>query len=123
VEKAAIIVTDGTESTRKTAEDIVAELKDYKVVSVDAKDLSGVDLLASSIYFFGAEKSDPPSFSYLYKMLQHINLVGRPCGIFSGSKDACEYLRKMVHDSELALYSEPFLGEGDIIEWVKKVIV
>ena len=122
MEKTALIVTDGTESMRKIAGAIAAELKNYKVISVEAKDYAGTDLLPSSLCFFGAEKSEDPSFSYLFKMLQHINLVGRPCGIFSGSTEASEYLKKMVHDSELALYPDPFLGEGDIKEWVKKVI-
>ena len=122
MEKTALIVTDGTESMQKMAEAIAAELNTYKVVSTAAKDFAGTDLLAASFCFFGAENPNPPSFSYLYKMLQHINLVGRPCGIFSGSKNAAEYLQKMAHDSELTLHPDPFLGEGDIKEWVKKII-
>ena len=122
VEETALIVTDDTESTRKIAEAIAAKLKNYKVVSTTAKDFAGTDLLAASLCFFGAENSEPASFSYIFKMLQHINLTGRPCGIFSGSKKTAEYLKKMVHDSGLALYTEPFLGEGDINTWVKKVI-
>ena len=122
VEKTALIVTDGTECMQKMAETIAAELQNYKVVSTAAKDFAGTDLLAASFCFFGAETPTPPSFSYLYKMLQHINLADKPCGIFSATKNAAEYLQKMVHDSELILHSDPFMGEGDIKEWVKKVI-
>ena len=122
MEKTALIVTDGTECMQKMAEAIAAELQNYKVVSTTAKDFAGIDLLAASLCFFGAENPKPPSFSYLYKMLQHINLIGRTCGIFSVSKNTADYLQKMVHDSELTLHPDPFLGEGDIKEWVKKVI-
>lgn len=122
MEKAAIIVTDGTESMQKTAAAISQELKNFKLVCVAAKDFKGTDLLAASICFFGAENPNPPSFSYLFKMLQHINLARRPCGIFSNSKNAAQYLQKMVSSAELALHADPYMGEGDIKEWVKKVI-
>ena len=122
MEKTAIIVTDGSESTRQMAAAIAAELKKYKVVSVTAKDFLGTDLLPANLCFFGAAEPDPPSFSYLYKMLQHINLADRYCGIFSKSKKAAEYLSTMVHDSELALYPDPYLGEGDIKAWVRKIL-
>ena len=122
MEITALIVTDGADSTRKVAEAIASELKKCKVISVLAKDFAGTDLLPVNCCFFGAESPNPPSFSYLYKMLQHINLAGRSCGIFSNSKKAAEYLSAMVQASELALYPDPYLGEGDIKEWVKKVI-
>ena len=122
MEKTAIIVTDEAESTRKMAKAIAAELTNYKVISVVAKDFAGTDLLPSDLCFFGAENPDHPSFSYLFKMLQHINLVDRSCGIFSNSEKTAQSLCDMVHDSELALRAEPFLGEGDIKAWVKKVI-
>ena len=121
VEKTALIVTDGTKNIQKMADAIAAELKNCKVVSLAAKDFEGTKLLPADLCFFGAEAPEPPSFSYLHKMLQHINLSRRPCGIFSGSKKGAEYLSSMVHDSELALHSQPFLGEGDIKAWVKKI--
>ena len=122
MEKTALIVTDGAENVRKMAEAIAAELKGYKVISVAAKDFAGTDLLSASLCFFGAENPAPPSFSYLHKILQHINLVDRCCGIFSNSKEAAAYLGDMVHASEMVIRSDPFLGKGDIKAWVKKVI-
>ena len=104
------------------AETIVAELKSYNVVSVLAKDFEGTDLLPAALCFFGAENPEHPSFSYLFKMLQHINLADRSCGIFSNTEKAAQYLCGMVHDSELTLRADPFLGEGDIKTWIKKVI-
>ena len=122
VETTAIIVTDGADSTRKTALAIAAELKNCKIVSVSAKDFAGTDLLPAQYCFFGAENPEPPSFKNLYRILQHINLSGRSCGVFSNSKKASDYLCTMVHDSELALYPSPYLGEGSIKDWVNKVI-
>ena len=120
MEKTVLIVTDEAESTKKMAEAIAAELKKCNIVS--AKDFKGTDLLPANLLFFGAESTEPPSFSDLYKMLQHINLAGRLCGIFSGSKKAAKYLCDMVRDSEMTIYPDPFLGEGDIKTWVQKVI-
>jgi len=121
VEKTALIVTDGAESTQKIAEELKAVLANYQVILVSAGDFKGTQLLPADLCFFGAEEPEPPSFSYLYKMLMHINLANRPCGIFSTSEKAVEYLRGMVHDSELALYPDPFLGEGNIKTWTEQV--
>jgi acid phosphatase class B len=123
VEKTVLIITDGTESIKKTAETIGTSLKKYKVVSVDAKDFVGTQLLSADFYFFGTESPNPPSFSYLEKMLAHINLVNKSCGIFSPSQEAVDYLRGIVHDSELALYPEPYMGKGEINSWAEKVII
>ena len=121
MEKTALIVTDGAKGIQKIAEAIKGALTNYKVISVTADDFMGTQLLPVDLCFFGAETPEPPSFSYLYKMLQHINLANRPCGIFSSSQKTADYLRGMVHDSELALYPDPFLGEGDIKTWTEKV--
>jgi flavodoxin len=121
VKKTVLIVTDGAESTKKMAETIEAALGDYEVTSVRADDFEGTQLLPADICFFGAETPNPSSFSYLYKMLNHINLSGRPCGIFSNSEKALEYLSGMVRDSELALHPSPFPGKGDIKAWTEKV--
>jgi flavodoxin len=123
VEKTALIVTDGAETTQKMAETIAEALKDYKVNLVAAKDFSGTHILSADICFFGAETPNPPSFAYLYKVLEHINLAGRLCGIFSSSEKTVEYLCGMVHDSELILYPDPFLGKGDVKSWVDKVLI
>ena len=121
MEKTALIVTDGEESTQKLADAIKKALTDWEVISVSAGEFKGTQLLPADLCFFGAENPNPPSYSYLYKMLMHINLVNRPCGIFSISKEAADYLRGMVHDSEMILYPDPFLGKGDIKTWTEKV--
>ena len=122
VETTALIVTDGSESTQVMAEAIAAEIKKCKVTFVSAANFKGTDLLPADFCFFGAENPNPPSFSYLYEMLQHINLVNRPCGIFSNSKETINYLNEMVKDSELDLQSEPFTGECNIKDWITRIL-
>jgi hypothetical protein len=120
--KNALIVVDGAESTQKTAAAIAAALKDFSVVTLTAGDFSGTPILSADVCFFGSETPNPPSFAYLNTVLQHINLAGRPCGVFSGSVSGAEYLRNMVHDSELDLYPVVLMeGKGDIKKWTESV--
>jgi adenine phosphoribosyltransferase len=123
--KNVLIITDGTEATQKMASDLVRVMKGARVVSIIAPDFAGTDILPAEVYFFGCEEPKPASFSYLAEVLKHINLVGRPCGIFSPqSEKAIEYLSALVRDSELALYFKP-LFEKDINQakpWADQVI-
>jgi hypothetical protein len=104
---------------------IAKELKGSRVVIKKTPELSGTDLLPADIYFFGCESPHPPSFAYLEQVLLHINLVGRPCGLFSPrSQAAVQYLAALVRDSELALKAEPFLEvqPEDLAAWVQKTV-
>ncbi|MDR1929015.1 MAG: hypothetical protein LBQ44_00155 [Treponema sp.] len=121
MKKTALIITDGAAGIQQTAESIAAALDGFEVTIVPAGAFVGTRLLPADIVFFGAETADPPGFAYLYMVLQHINLAGRPCGIFSGSVSALNYLRKMVHDSELTLCPDFFQGKGDVKAWTEKV--
>lgn len=126
LKKYVLIVTDGIESTGKIADYIAGVLKaDARVVSLAASGFSGADILPADVCFFGCAKPHPPSFSYLSDLLGHINLAGRPCGLFSpGSAGAAKYLAGMVRSSELVLYAPPFLSGGPegIKDWVSQVI-
>jgi adenine phosphoribosyltransferase len=123
--KNVLIVTDGNEATQKMAARIAKALKGAKVVSIAAPDFGGQDILPAEVYFFGCEKPKPASFAYLSEVLRHVNLVGRPCGVFSPkSEEAIAYLSNMTHDSEVALYAKP-LFEKDIERvksWTDQVI-
>jgi hypothetical protein len=119
--KTALIVTDGAVSTQQMAESIAAALGEFAVTIVPAGAFSGTHILPADIVFLGTEIPNPPTFGYLDMVLQHINLAGRPCGIFSGSASAVDYLRKMVHDSEMALCADCFDGKGNVKAWVEKV--
>jgi hypothetical protein len=123
--KNVLIVTDGTESIQGMAKKIEKTLTGCRVASIRARNFSGTEILPAEIYFFGCEKPRPPSFKYLEDVLNHINLAGRVCGLFSsGSGEAADYLSAMVRDSELALYAEPLLSSEDkkIKNWVGGLI-
>jgi hypothetical protein len=118
-------VTDGTESTQKIGEEIARKMEGNQVVVKTPSDLCGTDILPADVYFFGCENPHPRSFAYFEQVLLHINLVGRPCGLFSPhSQEAVRYLAALVHDSELVLKVEPFLGvkSKDIGAWIQKTI-
>jgi hypothetical protein len=120
-----LIVTDGTESTQQIGEEIAKKLRGNEVVVKKTPDLCGTDILPADVYFFGCESPHPRSFAYLEQVLFHINLVGRPCGLFSSHpQEAVQYLAALVRDSELDLMAEPFLGakSKDIGTWIQEII-
>ena len=120
-----LILTDGSEETVKMAAGIAAALKGNKVSVKPVSDFKGNDLLPAEVFFLGCEKPRPESFSYLEDLLKHINLAGRPCGVFSpGSEKAVEYLAGLVKDCEAALNPE-FLSINsgkDITRWAQKIV-
>jgi adenine phosphoribosyltransferase len=123
--KNVLIVTDGIEATQQMAAGIAKTLKGAKVVSIEVPDFGGQDILPVEVYFFGCEKPKPSSFAYLSEVLRHINLVGRPCGVFSPQSEAAiAYLSDMVHDSEVALYAKPLFEKDmeDVKSWTDQVI-
>jgi hypothetical protein len=123
--KTVLIITDGSEKTSKMANGIVAALKGNKVEVKVACDFKGNDLLPADAFFFGCEKPEPNSFAYLTDLLRHINLAGRPCGVFSpGSEAAARYLGELVCDCEAALKSEPLLStSADVIsKWAQSIV-
>ena len=123
--KSVLVVTDGADKLKKIANDIIGALKGYKVLIKDASSFEGTDLLPAEAFFFGCEKPLPSSFDYIEDLLQHINLAGRPLGVFSSnSEKAVEYLIQIAVDSDVALYPEPFFTEnsGDLQKWTSKVL-
>ena len=120
-----LIVTDGSGETAKMAAEIAAALKGNKLTVKTASEFIGNDILPAEVFFLGCEKPKPDSFVYLTDLLKHINLAGRPCGIFSpGSEKAAKYLAGLVRDSEAALNPEPlFTGSGKAVKkWAETVI-
>jgi len=122
--KNVLVVTDGSEGVAALAGEIAAALKDNKVTVKAATEFAGNDILPADVFFLGCEKPRPASFTYLTDLLQHINLAGRPCGVFSsGSEKAVKYLAGLVKDCEAALKSEPLLaGGGDVKNWAWSVV-
>ncbi|MDR1566359.1 MAG: hypothetical protein LBS48_03630 [Treponema sp.] len=125
VKKNILIVTDGAESTVKMAEALAVVLKGSKVTVKDAAYFEGIDLLPVDAFFIGCEVPTPSSFGYIEELLQHINLAGRSCGVFSpGSKQAAQYLARIIRDSGAALNPAPLFAAGrkDLNAWAEKVI-
>ena len=133
--KSILIITDDSDETGNTAKKIASSidklldklpdgLNGSKVLVKAASGFVGTDLLPANIIFIGCEEPSPPCFSYFEEMLQHINLAGRSCGIFSSSKKAVQYLSKLVKDSDISIKAEPLLvdNSSDISEWAARVI-
>ncbi|GHV88159.1 hypothetical protein AGMMS50267_05190 [Spirochaetia bacterium] len=138
--KRILIVTDGAKPTIALAKRIAA--KAARMIHagraptiVSAGDFTATDILPAVLCFFGCEQPHPPSFAHLEEVLRHINLAGRPCGLFSpGSADAIGYLSGIVRDAELAAYDRglvvpvpgiPASGipeKEELIDWIEAVV-
>jgi len=128
--KKIAIITDGAVPMQEAAENIAAIIgaySGYAAAVIQAKDFSGTDILAAHAVFLGCEAPKPSSFAYLEALLGHINLAGRPCGIFSPGVKTIEYLAALVRDSEITA-GRPFLIENGTIDreklknWVQDVL-
>ena len=125
VNKNALIITDGTEVIKEIALLMTGAMPDYQVKVCPAQDFKGTDLLPADVFFIGCENSKPASFAYLEKMLLHINLASRKCGIFSAKEKTISCLRKMLKDCEADL-GKPLLTTGakktEITKWIKGIL-
>ena len=123
--KTVLIITDDSAEMAKLAGEIAAALKGNKVSTKTASGFMGNDILPADVFFLGCEKPRPAGFAYLADLLKHINLAGRPCGVFSsGSEKATKYLVGLVKDCEAALNPEPLLADDglDIGNWARSVV-
>ena len=127
-----LIITDGTDSIKNIADGIVfsflnSSLKNYHVSITDAENFSVTDLLPCYAFFIGCEMPNPASFIYIEDLFRHINLAGRPCGIFSSNTKTAKYLSSLIRTSEAALgmlfvQEEGQVRKKEISVWVKKII-
>ena len=117
---------DGTDAVKKASDAISAALEGYHVVVRSAEAFTGTDLLPAHAFFLGCGMPKPASFNYIAQMLSHINLSGRPCGVFSQNKAALNYLSELVKDSGAAK-GKPLLikdGAADpilIVRWAREI--
>ena len=128
--KKILIITDDAAPIRQMAEDIaviIGNNSGCSVVVVQAEHFAGTDLLSSDAFFLGCESPKLASFSYLEALFAHVNLAGRPCGIFSSNNKAIKYLSALVRDSEVAA-AKPLLAKsgtvngGDLQKWIQGVL-
>ena len=122
--KTVLIITDGSVETAKMAAGIETALKGNNVSVKSASEFKGNDILPAEAFFLGCEKPNPDSFTYLADLLKHINLAGRPCGVFTpGSEKTAKYLAGLVKDCEAALHPEKLSSPGKSpVKWAKSVI-
>ena len=118
-----LIVTDGSGKTAAMAAGIAAAMKGNKVTVKTASEFQGNDILPAEAIFLGCEKPAPDAFAYLDDLLKHINLAGRPCGVFTpGTKKTANYLAALLKDSEADLSPEFLSAGADVKNWTQKVI-
>ena len=126
------MIMDNGAVTGKVTEHIAAALgaaafKDWSATVVSAVDFSPTQLLSAHAFLLGCEKPEPPDFTGIKEVLKHINLAGRPCGVFSSQLSAVKYLSGLVRDSEAALGS-PLVVENGAVDgrklkkWVGSII-
>jgi len=122
-------VTDGTESiqqiARAIANELAGTLAGIDVKTCTAEEYKGTDILPADVFFIGCEKPNPVSFNYLARMLSHINLAARKCGVFSTDKKALKYLAALVRDSEAVMGKPLFITDAknhadNVKAWIKE---
>jgi hypothetical protein len=119
--KTIVIITDDTARLRELAGAIAAiigENSDCSAVLFQADTFSGSALLPAHAFFLGCAEPNPPSFSYLETFFAHINLAGRPCGVFAANTRCTKYLSAIVRDSEPIL-GKPFLAKDGTVDTAK----
>ena len=128
--KKIAIITDGAAPIQEAAENIAAIIEGcsgYSAAVIQAERFSGTDLLPAYAIFLGCEAPAPSSFAYIEALMGHINLAGRPCGIFSSNAKALAYLSGLIRDSEIAA-GKPFQTENGKIDteklksWVQNIL-
>jgi hypothetical protein len=126
-----LIITDNSAITGGIAFNIAAvfgkaPFADWSAKVIPAGDFSPTSLLPAHAFFLGCEKPEPPDFTPIKELFKHINLAGRPCGVFSPQANAVKYLSGLVRDSEAALGS-PLVVKGavdsrELKKWVGGIV-
>ena len=127
-----LIIADNSEVTRSVAKNIAAvfgtaPFADWSAAVVSVEDFSPTMLLSARAFLLGCEKPESPEFMPVKELFKHINLAGRPCGVFSSQLNAIKYLSGLVRDSEAAL-GDPLVIEKGAVDsrklkkWVGGII-
>ncbi len=127
-----LIIADNNDVTGGVAKNIAAvfgtaPFENWSAAVISAKDFSPTKLLAAHAFLLGCEKPNIPEFADIKELFKHINLAGRPCGIFSTQTNTVKYLSGLVRDSEAAL-GDPLVIENGKVDrrkvqkWVGSLI-
>ena len=128
-----LVITDDTDAARYFADEVARYFENspslrYHVSIVDAAGFSGTDLLPVFAFLIGCELPNAFAPYYISDFFNHINLAGRPCGIFSPNREALKYLAGMLKPSEAAI-GNPFIFKNGAIEekelakWVDGILL
>jgi hypothetical protein len=130
--KNILIITDNSAITRGVAENIAAifgtaPFAEWSAEVISAEDFSPTRLLPAHAFLLGCGQPEPPDFARVGELFKHINLAGRPCGIFSPQTGAVKYLSGLVRDSEAALGDPLVVKNGaadkrELKKWVKDIL-
>jgi hypothetical protein len=120
--KIALIVTDGTTAAEAQANALAVGLSAFRIVQRTGANFTATDILGAAAFFIGCAAPGPASFAGLAKLLAHINLAGRPCGLFSpGSAAAACYLSRLVAPSGAAPRTANRVDAGALAPWAAAV--
>jgi hypothetical protein len=132
MKKMMLIITDDGAVTKSVAKDVAAvfgsdRFADWSATVISAKDFSPTMLLSAKAFLLGCEKPESPDFMLLRDLFKHINLAGRPCGVFSPQEKAIKYLSGLVRDSDAALGNPLVVDKGalnsrKLQKWVGGII-
>jgi len=127
-----LIIADNSAVTKSIAKNIAAvfgtaPFADWSAAVINAEDFSATLLLPARAFFLGCEKPEPPDFTGIKELFKHINLAGRPCGVFSPQVNAIKYLSGLVRDSEAAIGNPLVVDKGapggrKLQKWVGGII-
>jgi hypothetical protein len=127
-----LIITDNGAVTGNIAKSIAkvfgsAPFANWSATVISAKDFAPTRLLPVHAFLLGSEKPEPPEFNDIKALFMHINLAGRPCGVFSTKNNAIKYLSGLVRDSEAVLGSPLVVENGaadsrKLKKWVGSII-
>jgi hypothetical protein len=132
VKRKILIIADNGAVTRSVAKNIAAifgaePFANWSAAVISAEDFSPTMLLSAYAFLLGCEKPEPLEFTGIKAVFEHINLAGRPCGVFSPQASAIKYLSRLVRDSEAALGSPLVVDKGAVDsrklqKWVSGII-
>jgi hypothetical protein len=130
--KKMLIIADNGAITGSVAKNIAAvfgsvPFADWSAAVISAKNFSPTMLLSANAFLLGCEKPEPPDFTPVKDLFKHINLAGRPCGVFSPQANAIKYLSRLVRDSEAAIGNPLVVDKGTpggrkLQKWVGGII-
>ena len=130
--KKIVIITDNSAVTRGIAENIKAvfdgaQFANWSPKVIGAQEFIATEILPAHAFIIGTEKPESPDFAHVKELFQHINLAGRPCGVFSSQTSSIKYLAGLVRDSEAALGSplvakNGLAGKRELQKWVKGIL-